>query len=141
MNKIQVKTQHHFWSYNHLHYESGAALLPTLVVAVLPKCPLCLMSLMSLVGLSSFITSAWLLPLTLAFLTLTVLTQAFAAFHMGAYKPLLLVLAAAAGVLLGRFQLDSSLIFYLGVVMLATATFWSYRLKKQAARTACSCGR
>jgi hypothetical protein len=40
-----------FWHLN-------LTLLPTLVMAVLPKCPLCLMGLMSVVGLGSFIRTS-----------------------------------------------------------------------------------
>lgn len=116
------------------------ALLPALAVAMLPKCPLCLMSVLSVVGLGSLISVTWLFPLTVSLLGLVVAVQAWGAYRRRSYKPVLMSLAGAAAVLLGRFQIEFMPLVYAGMAMLIGASLWNYWVKKKASdEAACRC--
>src|SRR5216683_2329652 len=93
---------------------------PGICVALLPKllCPLCwplYAGIVSSVGLGFLIGTTYLLPLTAAFLALTVVVLAFRAKQRRGYGPLMLGLLASACVMLGKFYFDSISSVYGGV--------------------------
>ena len=105
-------------------------LLPTLSVALLPKCPLCLVSIMGVVGLGSVVTVAWLLPLMLVFLGATLLPLALSARRRRSYGSLVLGLLAACFITLGKFYFNSSFAAGAGVVLLFAASLWNAPIKR-----------
>jgi hypothetical protein len=81
----------------------------------------------------------WLLPLTGASLLVAVAALAHGARGRRGYAPLLLGVAAAASVLIGKFVMNSNPATYLGTALLVCATVWnawprSGRLEAQATR-------
>src|SRR5438094_8456163 len=86
---------------------------PGIGVALLPKlaCPLCwpaYAGVLSSIGLGFLISAKYLFPVTCVFLLLAMGALAFRATGRHGYGPLFLGLAAAAGVLLGKFEWESS---------------------------------
>jgi mercuric ion transport protein len=99
-----------------------------IAVALLPKCPACWSAyagLSSLLGLSFVVETRYLLPLTSALLGLCVCALALQARAGRGHGPWLLGLLASAGVLTGKFMLDSQLCMYTAVAGLALAASWS----------------
>ena len=115
-------------------------LLPTLSVALLPKCPLCLVSIMSVVGLGSVVTVAWLLPLMLVFLGATLLSLALSARRRRSYGTLSLGLLAACFIALGKFYFNSNFAAGAGVILLFAASLWNAPIKRNVnSRPDCNC--
>lgn len=111
-----------------------------MAVAV-PKCPLCLMGLASAVGLGTLVDSAWLRPLTLAFLGAAVLTLMPVARRRRAYALLFLGALAATLIFVGKFYGGGDRLTYLGIIMLVTVSLWSGRSERgTAAVSSCGCG-
>lgn len=108
------------------------AVLPGLGLALLPKvaCPACwpaYAGVLSAAGLGFLMETAWLLPLTAAFLLVALGALAFRARRRHGYGPLALGLAAAAAVLIGKFAFDSEPATYAGVALLVAASLWNSR--------------
>ncbi len=104
--------------------------IPGIGVALLPKllCPLCwplYAAVVSSVGLGFLIGTAYLLPITSAFLVLTLAILGFGAKKRRGYRPLLLGAVASAAVLIGKFYLESNPIMYGGVGLLVFASVWN----------------
>lgn len=104
--------------------------LPGVSVSMLPKlaCPACwpaYAGLLSSVGLGFLVSTVYLLPLTAAFLTLSVWMLAFRASKRHGYGPFLIGLLAAIGVLFGKFAWESSSVVYGAVGLLVVASFWN----------------
>src|SRR6266571_2322199 len=104
--------------------------IPGIGVALLPKllCPLCwplYAAVVSSVGLGFLIGTAYLLPITSAFLTLTLAALGFQAKKRRGYGPLVCGLAAAVAILIGKFYLESNPIVYGGVGLLMVASVWN----------------
>ena len=100
----------------------GFALLPKLA------CPLCwpaYAGLLSSVGLGFLVGNEYLLPLTIAFLLLVLMALAFRARRRRGYRPLLLGLLAAVGIVLGNFVWDSRPLLYGAVGVLVVASIWN----------------
>src|SRR5712692_2983366 len=98
-------------------WKHSALTVPGIGVALLPKliCPLCwplYAGIVSSVGLGFLIGSTYLLPITIAFLLLTLAVLGFRANQRRGYGPLALGLVASVFVLLGKFSLESSLASY-----------------------------
>lgn len=111
-------------------WKQGLLALPGVSVSMLPKlaCPACwpaYAGLLSSVGLGFLISTAYLLPLTAAFLALGVWMLVFRASKRHGYGPFLLGLAAAIGVLFGKFAWDSRFGVYGAVGMLVVASLWN----------------
>lgn len=111
-------------------WKQGLLALPGISLSMLPKlaCPACWPAyggLLSSVGLGFLFSSVYLLPLTAAFLTLALGGLAFKASKRRGYRPLLLGLVAAIGVLLGKFAWESPLVIYGAVGLLVMASFWN----------------
>ena len=110
--------------------KQGLLALPGIGVSMLPKlaCPACwpaYASVLSSIGLGFLISSVYLLPLTVGFLVLALGTMAFRASARRGYGPFLLGLAAAVGILVGKFMWESNPIMYSAVGLLVIASFWN----------------
>ena len=104
--------------------------LPGIGLSALPKlaCPVCwpaYAGLLSSVGLGFLISAAYLLPLTIAFLTLALAALAFRARKRRGLGPFLIGLVAAMGILLGKFVWESNVTVYRCVGMLVVASVWN----------------
>lgn len=104
--------------------------LPSVGFSMLPKlaCPACwpaYAGLLSSVGLGFLISTVYLLPLTIAFLTLALTALTFKARDRRGYGPLLIGLIAALGVLVGKFAWSSNTITYGAVGLLVVASLWN----------------
>lgn len=111
-------------------WRQGLFALPAVGVAILPKlaCPLCwpaYAGLLSSLGLGFLISTAYLLPLTIAFLIMALAALAFRATKRRGYGPFLLGLTAAVGVLLGKFLFESNPMAYSAVGFLIGASLWN----------------
>lgn len=105
-----------------------ATLLPAVGTALLPKltCPACwpaYAGLLSAMGLGFIDYTAWLLPATLLFLIITLITLARR--PRRGYAPLVLGVLAGALVLIGKFGFDSDSVTYAGVALLVAASAWN----------------
>lgn len=103
---------------------------PGIGVSLLPKlaCPACwpaYAGLLSSVGLGFLISTAHLLPLTIAFLLLALAAMAFRARGRHGYRPLLLGLFASVGVVVGKFGWESNPVLYGAVGLLIAASIWN----------------
>ena len=104
--------------------------VPGIGVSLLPKlaCPLCWPSYAGLLGsfgLGFLSSGEYLLPLTGAFLVLTVGALAFRAKRRHGYGPLGLGIVSSGGVLLGKFVWESTLATYATVALLVIASAWN----------------
>ena len=116
--------------------------LPGIGFSLLPKlaCPLCwpaYAGLLSSVGLGFLISTKYLLPLTIAFLVLALGALAFRAKNRHGYGPFVLGLAAAVGVLVGKFDWESNPVVYGAVGLLVGASLWNawpHRVKAASCR-------
>lgn len=72
--------------------------------------------MMSSVGLGFLISAAYLLPLTAAFLILTLAALAFRSRNRRGLGPFLTGLVAAIGILLGKFLWESNPTTYAGII-------------------------
>jgi hypothetical protein len=116
------------------------AFLPAAGAALLPKltCPACwpaYAALLSSLGLGFVDYTPWLFPATLVFLAVTLALIAWQ--PRRGLAPLVLGLAASAGVLAGKFAWDSDTAVYAGVALLALASAWNAWPRK--AVTSCKC--
>ena len=106
------------------------AILPGIGVSLMPKliCPLCwpaYAGLLSAVGLGFLVSARNLLVVTALFLTMAVAALAFRAPRRRGYGPAVLGTAASAGILIGKFYLESSATAYAAVVVLIAASVWN----------------
>ncbi len=104
--------------------------VPGLGVALAPKlaCPMCwpfYSGILSTVGLGFLISATYLLPLTIAFLSLTLGVLGFRASQRRGFGPVTLGLLASSAVLIGKFHLESNSVLYGGVGLLLTASIWN----------------
>jgi mercuric ion transport protein len=76
-------------------------------------------------GLGFLIGSAYLLPITAAFLAVSAGALGFRARRRRGYGPLWIGVLAAVLVLVGKFQLESVLTTYAGVTVLVVASIWN----------------
>ena len=118
--------------------------IPGIGVALLPKllCPLCwplYAAVVSSVGLGFLIGTAYLLPITSAFLVLTLAILGFGAKKRRGYRPLLLGAVASAAVLIGKFYLDSNPLVYGGVGLLVVASLWNALPRRKETAVCPSC--
>ncbi|PYT50649.1 MAG: hypothetical protein DMG44_05640 [Acidobacteria bacterium] len=110
--------------------KQGLLALPSVGFSMLPKlaCPACwpaYAGLLSSVGLGFLISTAYLLPLTAAFLFLAVAALLFRANKRRGYGPFVLGLVAGSAVLLGKFAWESKLTMYSALGLLVVASLWN----------------
>ena len=103
-----------------------AAAVPAVSLALLPKltCPLCFpayAAALGALGLGFFDYTPYLLPVTAAFLALSLVLLGRLARSRGTFVPLGVGIAAAATILAGKFMLDSDVALYAGAAMLVSA--------------------
>jgi mercuric ion transport protein len=111
-------------------WSTTAAVLPGILATLLPRitCPACwpaYAGFLGAVGLPILMDVRWLLPLTGASLLVAVGALAVGARTRRAWAPLLVGLAAAALVLIGKFVVGSNPATYLGTVLLVCASVWN----------------
>src|SRR5438034_7005459 len=87
--------------------------VPGIGIALLPKllCPLCwplYAGIVSSVGLGFLIGTAYLLPITSAFLILTLAVLGFNAKQRQGYSPFFAGVVASAAIVVGKFLLESN---------------------------------
>lgn len=104
--------------------------VPSIGVSMLPKlaCPACwpaYAGLLTLIGLGFLISVRYLLPLTVAFLVLALAAILFRARNRRGYRPFVLAVLAASGVLLGKFVWDSRATVYIAIGLLVVASLWN----------------
>lgn len=111
-------------------WKQGLLALPSVGFSMLPKlaCPACwpaYAGLLTSVGLGFLISAVYLLPLTVAFLILTLGAMVFRARERHGYRPFLLGIVAASGVMIGKFGWESSPTIYGSVGVLIMASLWN----------------
>jgi mercuric ion transport protein len=111
-------------------WKRGLLALPGVGISILPKlaCPACwpaYAGLLTSVGLGFLISATYLLPLTTAFLVLALVALAFRAKKRHGYRPFVLGVVAAIGVLLGKFAWESNATMYGAVGLLMVASIWN----------------
>src|SRR5712691_8211298 len=111
-------------------FKQGLLAVPGISISMLPKliCPACwpaYAGLLSSIGLGFLISTAYLLPLTAAFLALALGALAFRAGKRHGHGPFLVGLVAAIGVLLGKFVWGSNPTMYGAVGLLVIASLWN----------------
>ena len=119
------------------------AALPGVGFALLPKlaCPACwpaYAGILGSLGLGFLIDTAWLLPLTGAFLAVAVGALAYRARERRGFRPFALGLVAAGLVLVGKFHFESDPAMYGGIALLVTASVWNTWPSQQPSGTSCS---
>lgn len=122
--------------------KSGLLAIPGIVVAMLPTltCPLCwpaYAALLSSLGIGFLGSAAYLLPLTGVFLAVAIVGLALQSKRHG-YRPLLLGVVSAALIVLGKFALESNLITYAGVGLLAAASVWTMISSRRSDAPTCA---
>jgi mercuric ion transport protein len=118
--------------------------LPGIGVALVPKlfCPLCwplYAGIVFSIGLGFLIGTAYLLPITSAFLVLTLAVLGFRANQRRGYRPLLAGSVGSAAVLVGKFYLESNPITYGGVGFLVVASVWNAWPRREKTAVCPSC--
>src|SRR5260370_12669121 len=111
-------------------WKQGLLAMPGIGVALLPKllCPWCwplYAGVVSSIGLGFLVGTTYLLPITGAFLILTLLVLGFRAKQRRGYGPLLLGVAGSIAILIGKFYSESKPLMYGGVSFLAVASVWN----------------
>lgn len=111
-------------------WRSWLATLPALGVALLPRvtwpCKLpAYTALISSMGLTFLADTAYLFPLTLCFLAVSVEALGFRAERRRGYGPFALGILASVLLLVGKFAIDSPLIAYIGIGLLLAASGWN----------------
>jgi mercuric ion transport protein len=91
--------------------------------------------LLSALGVGFIDYTPYLLPLTLAFLGVTLAILAWR--PRRGYAPLVLGLFAAAVMLIGKFFFDSDIATYAGVALLVGASIWNALPKAAGLRSDC----
>lgn len=125
-------------------WQAVVASLPAVGAASLPKltCPLCFpayAAVLSALGLEFVDYTPFLLPLTAAFLVVALAVLAMQARQTGNVHPLLLSLAAAALVLVGKFQFESEWLTIGGIILLVAAILLGSRARTTSAVSCPAC--
>jgi len=128
-------------------WKQSLVAMPGAGFALLPKlaCPFCwpaYASLLSSVGLGFLISTKYLLPLTAAFLVLTLGALVFQARHRHGYGPFLVGLIAAIVAMIGKFAWDSKPALYAAVAILVAASMWNawpQKIARNETLAGCSC--
>lgn len=114
---------------------------PGIVASLLPSftCPICAsasIGILSAFGFGYLLSKAYLLPVTAVLLLIALVGLGFRARNRRGYGPLMLGVAAAAAVLLGKFGWDLKPVTYAGVGMLVIGSFWNV-WPRRASEPAC----
>jgi multidrug transporter EmrE-like cation transporter len=125
-------------------WQTAAASFPAVGVALLPKltCPLCFpayAAILGALGLEFIDYTPYLLPLTAAFLVVTVGVMALQTQRTGVVYPLLLGIAASALVLIGKFHFESEWLTVGSIVLLVASVFFGSRAKSDSTVSCPAC--
>ncbi len=112
--------------------------LPGIVVSALPfdGCPACwpvYAGVLSALGLGFLLSREYLLPVTVLFLAVTLLSLGRRAPTRRAYGPFLLGVLASALIVLGKFVIESDVAAYAGVALLVVSSVWNAWPRRVAA--------
>ncbi|MGH7969242.1 MAG: MerC family mercury resistance protein [Limisphaerales bacterium] len=104
--------------------------IPAILVALLPKlaCPACwpaYAGLMSALGLGFLVRTEYLLPLTAAFVGVALAGLWYRAEKRRGYWPLCVGILGGTALLLGKFWIESDLLFYASLLTLVAASLWN----------------
>lgn len=83
------------------------------------------MGVFSALGVGFLLETTWLFPLTAAFLVLALVVMAREVWKKRVYAPLCLGLISSAGILMGKFHLESDTVMYGAMVLFFLAAIWS----------------
>ena len=108
----------------------NTGMLPAIGTALLPKlaCPACwpaYAGLLSAMGIGFIDYTPYLLPLTLVFLTIALVTLAYRASTRRGYAPLVVGFFGSLVLIIGKFGYDSDNSMYLGLAILIGASIWN----------------
>jgi hypothetical protein len=111
-------------------WKDTALAVPGVGVSMLPKviCPVCApayTAVLSSLGLGFLVSTAYLLPVTVILLALTVGALAFRALSRRGLRPFWVGVIAASSVVAGKFWLDSAVVTYAGTGLLVFASIWN----------------
>ena len=111
-------------------WKQSLMILPGVSVSMLPKlaCPACwpaYAALLSSIGLGFLISTVYLLPMTVALLSLALGAIAYRAKQRNGYGPFLLALVAVTVVPLGKFVWESKPTMYSAFGLLVVASLWN----------------
>lgn len=125
-------------------WQQGLLALPSVGFSMLPKlaCPACwpaYAGLLTSVGLGFLISAVYLFPLTVAFLALALGAMVFRARARHGYKPFLLGMVAASGVLIGKFVWEATPIMYGAVGLLVISSLWNTWPRRDTLNQEASC--
>lgn len=106
------------------------ALLPVIGTALLPKltCPACWPAyggILSALGLGFVNYTPYLLPLMIAFVSITLFSLGFRASKRRGYGPLVLGCLASVVLVVGKFGFNSDSLLYGGLAFLISASIWN----------------
>lgn len=87
------------------------------------------------------IGTAYLLPITSAFLMLTLAVLGFGAKQRQRYGPFVAGVVASSAILVGKFLLESNPIMYIGVGVLVVASTWNAWPRRSKVAVCPSCDR
>jgi mercuric ion transport protein len=104
--------------------------LPGIVVSAAPfgGCPACwpvYAGVLSVLGLGVLLSREYLVPLTVLFLAVAVLSLARRARERRGFGPLLLGILASVLIMTGKFSIESAVTAYLGVGLLVLSSVWN----------------
>lgn len=123
-------------------WRSSLATVPGIALAFVPQfaCPACwpvYAGLLSSAGLGFLLDTAYLFPLTAAFLALAVGALGFRARTRRGFGPFAVGLAATAIVLVEKFSFDSAPAMYGGIGLLVAASLWNAWPKRKGEVGSC----
>ena len=125
------------------NWRGNLAVLPGIGFAMVPKlaCPACWPAYAGILGSLGFgfvNYTTYLLPLTVVFLTIAVVSLGYRARNRRGYKPFVLGFFAAAIVIVGKFIFISDQAMFGGIALLMGASLWNSWPKKRSNTSSCS---